>query len=290
MTRFAVRFATLDDANAIGGLYDRASREVAVHLFAGASPPGCEAFRIRLQTGDAFLVAEWQGAAVGAVHTWDDEGVAWFDLLISGRAGAGRALLHSIERRAQDAGLRLVRARVPDAPLFPEYFTRRGYQPIARETAPGGPIWTLERRVPLLTVREQRREDADAIAALTGEDPWPLSQGPRPGHFVLADGSRIVGFTKVRDGGGGRARITDPVLADGYEDRRLELWMIERAAYDASVRGFQTAEVGPSPGLTVLRRDLEDRRWFIEGTAGRDPFVKDLSELSAEESPHIDRT
>ena len=285
MARFTVRFATQDDAEAVGGLYERTSRTFAPHLFAGSAPPGYEDFGLRLQTGDTFLVAEWQGAPVGAIHTWEDEGVAWFDLLVSGRAGAGRALLRAVETRAQDAGLRLVRARVPDAPLFPEYFTRRGYQPIARETAPGGPIWTLERRVPLLTVREQRREDADAIAALTGEDPWPLAQGPRPGHFVLADGSRIAGFIKVRDAGAGHARLTEPVLAEGYEDRRLEVWMIERAAYDASVRGFQSAEVGPAPALTALRRDLEDRHWFIEGTPGRDPFIKDLRDLPQESEP-----
>jgi N-acetylglutamate synthase-like GNAT family acetyltransferase len=276
--QFFIRQATQDDAVVIGRLYDEVYNSDNTHLFAGSEAPTASTFSVLLQTGSFFLVAEWEGCAVGAIRTWDDEGVGWFDLLISGRGGAGRALLRAFESKAQDSGMRLVRARVADAPLFPEYFTRRGYQPIARETAPGGPIWTLERRLPLLTVREQRREDADAIAALTGEDPWPLSQGNRPGHFVLADGARIAGFIKVRDVGAGRARLMEPVLAEGYTSRKLEVWMIERAASDAGNRGFTTAEVGPWPALGVLRRDLEDRQWSIEGVPGRDPFVKRLGD------------
>lgn len=263
-------------------MYDDVRSAGNAHLFVGIEAPTASSFRVMLQTGSFFLVAEWSSLSVGAIRTWDDEGVAWFDLLISGRGGAGRALLRAFEARAQDGGLRLARGRVADAPLFPEYFTRRGYQPIARETAPGGPIWTLERRLPLLTVREQRREDAEAIASLTGEDPWPLSQGSRPGHFVLADGARIAGFIKVRDGAAGRARLTEPVLAEGYTSRKLEVWMIERAASDAGNRGFTSAEVGPAPALNALRLDLEERLWFIDGSPNRDPFVKRLGDGGGE--------
>ena len=190
--------------------------------------------------------------------------------------------MRAVETGAQDAGLRLVRSRVPDGPLFPEYFTRRGYFPVARETAPHGPIWTLERRLPLLTVREQRREDADAIAELTGEDTWPLSQGSRPGHFVLADGSRVVGFIRVRDGGGGTALLSNPVLGEHYRGRKLEIWMAERAAYDAASRGFVRAEIGPAPELTPLRRDFEDRRWMLDGYPGEAPYHRDLMDVSTE--------
>ena len=282
VVQYSIRQATQDDADAIGWLYDNVRRMGNVHLFAGAEAPTASTFRVMLQTGSFFLVAEWAGRSVGAIRTWGDEGVAWFDLLVSGRGGAGRALLRAFEAGAQDGGMRLARGRVPDAPLFPEYFTRRGYQPVARETVAGGPIWTLERRLPLLTVREQRREDADAIASLTGEDPWPLSQGSRPGHFVLADGARIAGFIKVVDGGAGHARLTEPVLAEGYTSRKLEVWMIERAASDAGNRGFTTAEVGPALALGVLRRELEERQWFIDGSPNRDPFVKRLGDGGGE--------
>ena len=221
------------------------------------------------QTGSTLLVAEDDAGIAGAVRYRDEAGIGTFDLLASYLPGAGRALVRAVERRAQDRGVRLLRCSVGagDA-LLEAYFSRLGYLPVGRsaETA------TLERRLPLLTVREQRREDAAAIAAITGDDPWPFEQGARPGWFVLADGQRVSGVVSVRERAMGVAEIRVPRLVDGYERRGLELWMLERAALYAETNGFHTVEVEASPGLRALERDLEERRWFPDG----DRFVKRL--------------
>ena len=202
---------------------------------------------MRMQTGEAFLLAECDGDVVGVVRRSEEEGIASFDLLASCEAGAGRALVRAVEARAQDGGLRLVRARLPDEPRLADYFAALGYLPIGRANeAFGGEqvaILTVERRLPLLTVREQRRSDADAIASLAGEDPWPFEQGPRPGWFVASDGDRVVGVIQARDTGGGLAAIREPALAAGYEGRGLDAWMVERAADYAGTHGSHTAEL-----------------------------------------------
>ena len=66
-------------------------------------------------------------------------------------------------------------------------FARWGYLPISRETGEWADreqvLLTLEKRLALLTVREQRREDATAIGELTGQDAWVFEQGARPGSL-----------------------------------------------------------------------------------------------------------
>ncbi len=227
-----------------------------------------------MQTGHAFFVAERNDEVVGAVRHREDEGIAMFDLLASAYPGAGRALVVAVERMAQDTGARLVRTRIPEVEILEAYFGRRGYVGISRE--PGhegdasGDILLLEKRVPLLTVREQRRADADAIGALTGEDPWTFAQGARPGWFVASDGERVVGVISARDGGGGMAEISPPTLLHGYRGRNLDLWMVQRAAYYAETNGYHSATLPFTPETRAHERALEDRLWFPDG----DRFVR----------------
>ena len=259
MPSFAFQIATTDDAAALAGLYARSG------LRGAPTDPG-ELERM-LQTGHAFLVAFGTEGVAGAVRFRDDDGITWFDLLVAGAAGAGRALTGAVVRGSQDRGIRLARARVPDRWPLPEYFGRAGFLPIGREAdaETGEPLLVVERRLPLLTVREQRRADAEAIGQLTGEDPWVFEQGARPGWFVAADGDRVVGAISCRDAGGGLARITEPALLEDYRGRTLEVWMIERAAMYAETNGYHTAEMAASELLKPVRKALEDRYWVLDG-------------------------
>lgn len=226
-------------------------------------PTSAAAFETLMQTGSAFLVAmaDQEGLA-GAVRFRDDEGIAWFDLLVSARPGAGQQLVRGVETGAQDRGLRLVRVEVPDGRL-PAYFERLGYRAVSRVVGEdGAPRLVLEKRLALLTVREQRRADADAIGQLTGEDPWVFEQGARPGWFVAADGDRVVGVISARDGGSGLAHISEPILQDGYRGRGIEAWMVERASTYAETNGYHSAELPVTPATDAVRKALEDRFWY----------------------------
>lgn len=272
MPDWVCRPATSEDAEAIADLY------------AASGIPGAPALsgqvEVMLQTGHAFLVADDDPYLDAAVRFRDDEGIGWFDLLVSAHAPAGVRLIRAVERVFQDRGLRLARAWTPETAGLPAYFARLGYLPIGQRTADGGEIeLLLERRLPLLTVREQRRTDAAAIAALTGEDPWFFEQGARPGWFVASDGDRLVGVASVRDAGRGLARVVAPVLAPGYEGRNLELWMLERAALYGETNGYHTAEMPATPGFERLKRELEDRRWFRDGDAWRRVFFMPRDEI-----------
>ena len=281
MRRFAIRAADADDAPELAALLARAfARSNA--CYPEPLPPSAEALALRMQTGDAFLLAERGGRVAAAARRRSaGEGIAGFDLLASRAAGAGRALVRAVEARAQDGGLRLVRAHLPDEPRLADYFAALGYLPVGRthEEFRGEPlaVLTVERRLPLLTVREQRRGDAGAIAALAGEDPWPFEQGPRPGWFVAADGDRVVGVIQARDAGGGLAAIREPVLAAGYEGRGLDAWMVERAAHYAGTHGAHTAELPLTERTAPLRRRLEERGWDME--RGSDRYLRRLGNL-----------
>jgi len=256
---FTFRIATTEDAAGLAGCYR--------HSGLGNAPRESGEIERMVQTGHAFLVAEISGAITGAVRFADEDGITWFDLLVGGAPGAGRALIQAVMRGAQDRGIRLVRARVPDRWPLPAYFGRAGFLPVGRETdtGTGDPVLVVERRLPLLTVREQRRADAEAIGELTGEDPWVFEQGARPGWFVAADGDRVVGAIACRDAGGGLARIDEPRLRDGYSGRLLDVWMIERAAMYAETNGYHTAEIAASERLRPVRKALEDRYWVLDG-------------------------
>jgi hypothetical protein len=136
-----------------------------------------------------------------------------------------------------------------------------------------------ERRLPLLTVRDQRREDAAVIAAMTGRDPYPFELGHRPGWFIVADGDRVAGVAWVSDGGGGTGRVESPVLAERYRGRRLEPWILERMAYHAGYAGYHTVRATRDPWLDAARRELEERGWLVEG----DEFVRRLAPPPPEE-------
>ncbi len=268
MRRFAIRGADADDAQELAELLARAfARSNA--SYPEPTLPSAEALALRMQTGEAFLLAGREGRIAGTVRQREaGEGIGGFDLLASREAGAGRALVRAVEARAQDGGLRLVRARLPEETRLADYFAALGYLPVgrAREEYRGAPlaILTVERRLPLLTVREQRRGDATAIATLAGEDPWPFEQGSRPGWFVASDGDRVVGVIQARGAGSGQAAIREPVLAAGYEGRGLDAWMVERAAHYAGTHGAHTAELPLTERTAPLRRRLEERGWDIE--------------------------
>lgn len=254
---FSIRLATTDDADEVAGLYAQTSLPNA------PATPGD--FELMAQTGHAFLLAEDDHGIAGVVRFHDDEGIAWFDLLVSAEPGTGRELVRVICRGAQDRGIRLARAMVPDEFPLPEYFSRLGFLPVGRGTADGRPVVTVERRLPLLTVREQRRADATAIGELTGEDPWVFEQGARPGWFVAADGDRVVGVISVVDAGGGYARLSEPLLLENYLGRGLDVWMIERATVYAETNGYHTAELPTGPRTNPIRKALEDRLWYFDG-------------------------
>jgi GNAT superfamily N-acetyltransferase len=167
-----------------------------------------------------------------------------------------------------------VQVTIPDGDRVEAFFSRHGYVPFSRERDERGrPVLRLERRLPLLTVREQRRSDATAIGRITGEDTWMLEQHALPGWFVASDGERVVGAIHVSDDGAGTGRIAVPALLDSYRGRGLEVWMVERAALHAETGGYHTLVLAAAASLDPLKRDLEDRRWFREG----DVYVKRLA-------------
>jgi GNAT superfamily N-acetyltransferase len=265
---FSVRPALPEDARQAAEVL-RAAFAGESELFpepAGITPGG---FEVTLQTGHRVLVAESGARIVGVVRLWDEEGIGWFDWLAAGVTGAGRALLRAVEVAMQDAGIRLLRAQAPADGAVADYLERLGYRTVGLGEVNGQAFVTVERRLPLLTVREQRRADADAIGEIAAIDPWPLAQENRSGWFVLSDGDRVVGVVWVKDAGGGVAMVSDPVLLPEYRGRGLELWMIERSTTYAETRGFHTGELVASAALDGLKRELEDRRWFREGAVYR---------------------
>ncbi len=271
---FEIRPVSADDADAGAAFYSAAGVRLLGPL------------RVLLQTGNAFLAAyDQSGELRGIVRYWDEDGTGWLDLLVSTSPGAGRALLRGVERLAQDHGIRFVRLAVPDDSPLPPVMQRWGYRPVGhREDAPSGtPVRMLvhEKRLALLTVREQRRADAAAIGALTGDDPWVYEQGTRPGVFVASDGDAVIGFVSVRDADGGLALITDPKLLETYHGRGIEVWMIERSGTYAETNGYHTAHVVASAVLDGYGRDLEDRQWHREDIDGAATYVRRFRDLDA---------
>ena len=250
-----VRPASAEDGAAVSQLYRERGNGLT------GAPLDSAAFEVMAQTGNAFLVAVREDEILGAVRFHDDDGIAWLDLLVAELPGAGRRLLRAVESGAQDRGLRLVRMTVTEDSRLPDVFGRWGYLPIARRDEGQGAELVLEKRMALLTVREQRRGDGEAIGALTGEDPWVFDQGARPGWFVAADGDRIVGAISVRDAGGGVAEFREPALHAAYRGRGIEVWMVERGAIYAETNGFHTAELPVTVQTDAQRKALEDRFW-----------------------------
>jgi GNAT superfamily N-acetyltransferase len=265
---FTIRAASPDDAAAVAGLYRTAASKPEGRDALPGAPTTPQAFDLMSQTGSAFTVAERDGEVVGAVRWHDDEGIGWFDLLAATATPAGRLLARAMEMGAQDRGLRLLRARVPEDSRLPDAFLRWGYLTISRqrEDVSGAAVSMLavEKRLPLLTVREQRRSDAAAIGELTGDDPWVFEQGARPGWFVTSDGDRVGGLISVRDAGNATASIAEPLLREEYRGRGIEVWMLERCATYAETNGYHTAEVPLTPLTDALRKPLEDRFWQRE--------------------------
>ncbi|MGD9933935.1 MAG: GNAT family N-acetyltransferase [Dehalococcoidia bacterium] len=260
MPSYRVRQLTPDDASAADDLVREAFEGLEADF------PGCEEALARgllvlTQTGSRVLVAEDAAGIAGVVRWWDDDGIAWFDLLTAAAVWAGLALLREVERSAQEHGLRLVRARIPEDAAMEGYFWRARYREVGRE----GRQLLLERRLPLLTVRAQRRADAAGIAALTGADPWPFEQGARPGWFVLADGERVCGTAAVREVSPGMALVHSIELDATHRGRGIEVWLLERAAEWAETHGAFAVETEAAFIPAALERDLEDRGWFREG-------------------------
>ena len=270
---FTIRQASPDDAEPVAAMYSACAATLP------GAPTTPATFESLIQTGSAFLVAGREDSTAGAVRIRERDGIAWLDLLVARHTGAGPALLRAAEHIAQDRGLRLARMEVLEDSRLASAFSRFGYLPVARASQDGAVTLILEKRLPLLTVREQRRTDAGDIARLTGEDPWPFEQGQRPGWFVLADGERVVGAISVRLGRDGHASATTPALDDPYRGRHLESWMLERAATYASTNGALTLTVESVPELDAQHRTLEDFRWEL--VAGR--WEKRLSEPAIED-------
>lgn len=281
MSAFIVRPATPDDAEEAAAVLRRAFASEPDAYPAAATMTAPE-FALLLQTGHAFLVAERDGHVAAVVRYRDDDGISWFDMLASVVAGGGRALARAVETGAQDRGIRLVRVKVAAGSRAEAFFSFRGYFAIgeAEEDAGGRPVRfrTLERRLPLLTVREQRREDAPIIARITGEDSYQFELGTRPGWFVLADGDRAAGVVAVRDLGEARARIALWPLPDRYRERGLEAFMVERAATHAETHGYAVAEVDAAGLPRAVARRLEDAGWYRDGTGPGAQLVRRLRE------------
>jgi GNAT superfamily N-acetyltransferase len=268
---FTVRPVDPEDAAEVARLYACAvsnpRREALRRALAGAptTPPE---FELMIQTGSAFTVAERDGRLAGAVRWRDEDGIAWFDLLAADVAWAGRTLTRAMEMGAQDRGMRLIRCRAPEDSKLPDAFQRWGYLGVARTSVEveGEQVsmLVLEKRLPLLTVREQRRSDAAAIGELTGEDPWVFEQGARPGWFVASDGDSVIGVVSVGDAGAGTATIGVPILRGEYRGRGIEVWMVERCATYAETNGYHTAELALTEETDSQRRLLEDRFWQRE--------------------------
>jgi ribosomal protein S18 acetylase RimI-like enzyme len=260
---FTIRPFQPGDAAAIDDLWRQAFARFQDD-FPGAGPSLAFGAARLAATGSAILVAEADPPAVifGAVRHGDEEGVGWLDLLAATRPFAGRELVREVERRSQARGLRTVRLVIPANGSLEAYFARLGYHEVA-VSASGQR--TLERRLPLLTVRAQRRTDAAAIAALANVDPWPFEQGVRPGWFVLADGERVAGVVAVRESGLGEAVVHTLALVPAHRGRGLEPWMLTRAASWAVTNGFHTVAVDAALVAQVSERDLEDLGWFPRG-------------------------
>lgn len=273
---FLVREATPDDADAMAAIITR-SGETGLPGFRDLRNAGTIARA--LQTGTAILVAERDGEVAGLVRRWQEEGIAYFDLLTARRAGAGKALVRAVEARAQDSGLRLARCAVPQGDALEDYFGWLGYLPVALDGTDDQPLVVVERRLPLLTVREQRREDAAYIAEKTGRDSYVFEMGQRPGWFIASDGDRQVGLVAVMDATGGIGTALTPVLEDAYRGRGLEAWMLDRLGYHAEHAGYREVRVPVDEWLAAEERELEDRGWFREG----DEFVRRPGTHAADE-------
>lgn len=233
-----------------------------------------------MQTGWEVFGARAEGVLAAVARHWSEEGIDHFDHLASARPWAGLALVRFLARHAQDRGIRLVRTEAPDEPVFEDYLGYSGYRPVGRrEAADGSALLVFERRVPLLTVREMRRSDADDLARLTGSHPWDFEQRIRPGWFVLADGDSFAGFISVKETTPGLGMVANPVLLEGYSGRRLELWMVERVAHYAETHGIHSLELATDGAIESLARDFEDAGWarsgdvWSRGLAGRPSYL-----------------
>ncbi len=268
---FIVRQAEPADAPAAAAVIREAYGELLQACPAADEAAEAERLAMLIQTGAAVLIAEGARAVAGVASWRVDDGAAWVDFAASVRPMAGRALVRTIERRAQDRGLRLARIAVVEGSRAEAAFLFWGYTPVARREGAKRPLLVLERRLPLLTVREVRRSDAEAVAALTGRDPWFFAELARPGWYAAADGERVVGavWAERREAGW---RVGGPVLREEYRGRGLELWMLERVAQYSAMHGARHIAVAASPLLVPLARELEDRGWQREG----DVFVRDL--------------
>jgi hypothetical protein len=260
---FEVRPFQPDDAAAVDDLWRQAFSGFEEGLATAEEALAKGAARLAATGRTIFVATGAAASCAGAVIAWDDEGIGWFDLLVAGLPFAGRPLVKAVERWAQVRGLRTLRARIPPDRGLLAYFSFLGYREIA--SVPGGGS-ILERRLPLLTVREQRREDAGRIGELAGVDPWPFEQGARPGWFVLADGARVVGVVSVTETGRGEAAIHVLVLEAPYERLGVETWMLGRAATWARTNGFHTVTVPAALVASLAERDLEDAGWYPEGS------------------------
>jgi GNAT superfamily N-acetyltransferase len=258
---FQVRPFQPDDAAAVDDLWRSAFSGFEAEFPGAEDALGLGAARMAA-TGARILVAiDAAGGCVGAVLWGTDEGIGAVSLLVSAGWFAGRDLVREVERRAQRAGLRVLRATTPPEPALADYAWFLGYREVARDAR----SVTFERRLPLLTVREQRRTDAEGIAHVAGVDPWPFEQGARPGWFVLADGDRITGVASVKEESFGVAVIDTLVLEDAYRGRDIETWMLVRAGDWAATHGFHTVSAPVALLEGVAERDLEDIGWFRDG-------------------------
>jgi GNAT superfamily N-acetyltransferase len=271
MSAFHVRQAVPEDGPRAAEVLARAYRGRA-DVFPEAAALSPERFDLLLQTGTDLLVAETEDAVEGVVRRWEEDGVAWLDLLAATRTGAGKALVQAVERSAQDRGCRTVRLETPDLYGLPDLFQRWGYSPVSRSAAGSHDVLTMEKRVPLLTVREQRRGDGPFIERLTGRDGWLFDQQPQPGWFVAADGERSVGLVWANDLGFGTGRIETPLLDPGYLGRGLEVWMVERTALWCETNGFHTLELALDETTKPHKRVLEEYGWHAE--AGSDVLIR----------------
>ena len=117
-----------DDAASVDDLWRSAFEGFEDDFPESAGVISLGAARVASMGWRVLVASDRSGAScLGAVRCWDDEGVAWLDMLTSARPFAGRDLVHEVQRWAQERGFRLLRLEIPAGLGLAAYFQWLGF-------------------------------------------------------------------------------------------------------------------------------------------------------------------